>query len=134
MLFVEDGGVRFTGTQNSNIFNISSVMSSSTAGAELNLAGFPDSMENEVINITVNPQMNGMRTWSKIGMANCWDWYQPNGTGTFITDLAIDLESRSFAHESDINEVKGNTYTITLSWHNLSAKYIVKFADDYHVQ
>ena len=98
------------------------------------MAGLPESMQNETIDVIINPHMNGIRVDSPVISANCYDWYQADSTGEVFKDFVVDLEKRTYSSESDIAELRGNTYTITLSWHNLTASYIVKFADDYHVQ
>ena len=134
--FVEDGKARFIAVQNGNTLEIQGAMIYSNSSAELILAGVNPRLVNEKIEISSIPSY-GTRTSYKVeAPRSLFDWYSSDASGKQISDLySLDLDNISWT-EDNPGQFSGKTYSITLSWKDLTAVYYVKFSSDYagHIQ
>lgn len=74
----------------------------------------------------------GIRTSNTVeAPRSLFDWYSSDASGKQISDLySLDLDNILWTEDYP-EQFSGKTYSITLSWKDLTAVYYVKFSLDY---
>lgn len=134
LTFVEDSEGRLIAEQTDNKLLIKGELIDQDGGTgEIILGGINPVMLGEVIQLTVPSSMNNTATMfaeTKVSEQGLHYSYDPSVSVDALGRYVIDLDDTGWFYKG-ADYYSGKSFTITLTWINYSAQYIVEFSPNY---